>query len=150
MSPNHPKVLNKSNKYILEHILVIEKCLGRYLKPGEIVHHINGIKNDNRIENLKLMNRGQHTKLHCKGVKRPSITKYKQIDSLPFPQPIKVGDKISIISRDYKTYIVRICKKCKELFWTRKSGKSEFCKGKCSSNLKKSWETRRRNNCMNY
>lgn len=58
--PKHSQASKQG--YIAEHRIVMEKYLGRPLVRGEVVHHINHNKKDNRIANLKLFSSpGQHT-----------------------------------------------------------------------------------------
>jgi hypothetical protein len=49
---------------VLEHRAVMEAHIGRKLRPDEVVHHINGNKRDNRIENLRVMTRAEHLLEH--------------------------------------------------------------------------------------
>jgi hypothetical protein len=58
-APGHPRAVGSG--YVCEPIVVMEEMLGRYLLPGESVHHRNGVRDDNRRESLELWTRPQPT-----------------------------------------------------------------------------------------
>lgn len=60
----HP---HNNKGYVALHRLVIEAHLGRYLEPEEVVHHINEVKTDNRLENLYLCSQEEHVQIHNRG-----------------------------------------------------------------------------------
>jgi len=60
--PEHPKATALG--YVLEHRIVVENDLNRLLEDDEIIHHINGVRKDNRVENLQVLSQSEHMSLH--------------------------------------------------------------------------------------
>lgn len=59
-------LINGKQVLVKQHRWVMENHIGRPLLKTETLHHINGNKLDNRIENLKIMTHGEHTSMHNK------------------------------------------------------------------------------------
>lgn len=75
-APNHPNA--RKGGEVMEHRLVMEVTLGRFLEPHEQVHHRNGDRADNRPENLELWKRSQPSGVraadyHCPGCNCPNV-----------------------------------------------------------------------------
>lgn len=77
--PSHPRA--DPSGYVFEHIVVFEQNTGISVPPNCCVHHLNGDKACNRIENLCLMERGAHTAFHHEGCKHTQETKQKISES---------------------------------------------------------------------
>ncbi len=61
LKPNHP---NAIQGYVAEHRLVIEEQSGELLDRKLVVHHIDGSRDNNNLENLQVLNRKEHSRLH--------------------------------------------------------------------------------------
>lgn len=105
--PQHPH--SKSKGHVYEHRYVMEKCLKRFLKISEHVHHLDGNESNNEIGNLILMRNGEHTKLHY--YKNPSRNKNGILALNKYAAAIKLpriiikcacGCGIDLINRDNK------------------------------------------------
>ena len=62
--PEHPRA--RASGHVALHTLLMEESLGRYLLPGEVVHHKDGMRKNNEMYNLQLMTEAEHKRHHIK------------------------------------------------------------------------------------
>ena len=128
--PDHPRA-NKNR--VFEHIVVWENANNMRVPDGYVIHHINGIKSDNRIENLTLMTNEEHTILHHIGRRRSDETKrrigkktaerlqdqrnhpmYKDIPIDELVQMVANGETVKAVCKKYNICKYTYYKKLKE------------------------------------
>jgi hypothetical protein len=104
---DHPR--SNRHGYMFEHILFAEQKIGRKLNDNESVHHINGIRDDNRLDNLIVLTKSQHASIHMtKHDKHPHINKRE------LEEQYLGGKSIRQIAEDSNSTVMNIVSQLKE------------------------------------
>jgi hypothetical protein len=125
--PHHP--MATKGGYVLEHRLVVEASLGRLLQPNEHVHHINGIKTDNRLENLQVLSPREHAQLHPGPMFRVYFATHDRRAAA------SAAGKKGAIGRwgsDHGGWVTRACEQCSTAFRVRERSRQRFCSRACA------------------
>lgn len=108
--PDHP--MSNSEGYIMEHILVMECHIGRWINNDEAVHHINHIRSDNRLENLRLMTQKEHMSMHMKERHANGGVPHKTVKIINLDTG-EIFKSIKEAAEKYNTQITHISRVCR-------------------------------------
>ena len=92
---DHPRA--RKSPYVFEHVLVAEQLLGRNLLPGESIHHRNGIRDDNRPENLELWTKPQPSGIRVSDAiawARELLERYGTVECGAPPKVLEAGQAL--------------------------------------------------------
>ena len=88
------KIISVGFKKVYEHRVIMEQFLNRKLSLNELVHHKDGNKRNNNIENLEIITRGEHASLHHKGKKYSKKLKLKMGKAIKEKHAVKKDAKL--------------------------------------------------------
>lgn len=107
---DHPKC--RYNGFVYAHTLAAEKKIGRYLKEGEVVHHLNKIKSDNSSDNLIVFKtQSDHSFYHNGGILIETDEKFVY-KCEPAKRGKKMGTKCPLCG-NIKSYNAFLCYDCR-------------------------------------
>lgn len=109
--PEHPNAMKSG--YVKEHRMVMADYLKRKLDISEKVHHINGDKLDNRIDNLEILNQKEHLAVHREMLNKNRAEKFSKVWAYHYNSCIDCG------TTERKHVSKGRCVNCHHYFWCK-------------------------------